>query len=143
MVEPVSLAATAVALLAPYLKRLAERTADDVADAALPAVKRLYQAVKQKLRPGTGAGQQLERVEQQPGSEAGRQALHTALAVELARDPGFADELASLVREAEAAGAPSVLASDAGVVAGRDVRQEGTYVAGRDMTIGGPGPDRQ
>jgi hypothetical protein len=42
MIEPVSLAAAAVGLLAPYLGRLAERvaeqTADAIADSALPAV---------------------------------------------------------------------------------------------------------
>jgi hypothetical protein len=54
--DPFSLAAAAVALLAPYLQQasgvLAERAGQAMADAALPKVKALYERIRAKLRPG-------------------------------------------------------------------------------------------
>jgi hypothetical protein len=124
-VEPFSLAAAAVA------------------DAAVPAVKRLYQALKDRLRPGTYAGSQLEGVEQRPDSESRQQALRSALAEELEADPAFAAEVERLVGEAQAAGGVQLTVSDAGVVAGRDVHQRGQYVAGRDLSIGNTDQDQR
>jgi hypothetical protein len=145
VVEPFSLATAAVALLTPLLQRaggrVAEQAADALTDAALPAVKRLYQAVKERLRPGTYAGSQLEGVEQRPDSESRQQALRSALAEELEADPAFAAEVERLVGEAHAAGGVQLTVSDAGVVAGRDVHQRGQYVAGRDLNIGDAGHD--
>jgi len=145
VVEPVSLAAAAVSLLAPFLQRLggqvAEQASDALADAAVPVVKRLYQTVKAKLLPGSYAGNQLEGVEERPDSEGRQQALRTALAEELAADPEFSVQVARLVSEAQAAGV-QVVANDAGAVAGRDVHQHGQYVAGRDLLIGDAERDR-
>jgi hypothetical protein len=146
MVEPISLAVAAISLLAPYLERfagrVAEQTADATADLALPAVRRLYEAVKAKLRPGTYAGAQLQGVVERPDSEGRQQALRTALVEEMESDPAFAAELERLVAEAQAAVGAQVTATNAGVVAGRDVTQRGNFVAGRDMSIGVP-PDKE
>jgi hypothetical protein len=147
MVEPFSLAAAAVTLLAPYLERLAGRVAeqatDTIADAALPTVKRLYQTVKAKLRPGSYAGNQLQGLEERPESEGRRQAMRTALAEELESDPTFAAELERLISEAQAAGGIRITATDVGVVSGKDAHLRGNYVAGRDMTVGGIPPKDQ
>lgn len=140
MVEPFSIAAAAVALLAPYLERLAKQVAeqatDAVGEAAVPAVKRLYQAVRARLRPGTYAGNQLQGLEERPESEGRQQALRTALVEELESDPAFAAELERLVSDAKAAVGTQITATDTGVVAGRDSSIRGQYVAARDMTIG-------
>jgi hypothetical protein len=146
--DPVTLAATAVGLLAPFLQRLGEKTAEKtseevsqtLSEGAVPAVKRLLKALKERLRPGTYAGNQLEGVEEKPASDTRQQALRDALAEELQADPAFAAEVQGLVDEAEAAGGVRVTATDAGVVAGGDVHQSGTYVAGRDMTLGAVPP---
>ncbi len=146
MIEPISLAAATVSLLVPLLQRLggrvADRASDALADAAVPAVKRLYQTLKERLRPGSYAGNQLQGVEERPDSEGRQQALRTALAEELAADQELAAQVERLVDEARAAGA-HINARDAGVVAGRDVHQHGQYVAGRDLQIGGAEPDRR
>ena len=140
MVEPVSLAASAVALLVPYLQqaagRVAEQATDAAVDVALPALKRLYEVVKAKLRPGTYGGNQLRGMEERPDSEGRQQALRTALVEELESDPSFAAELVHVVREAQEATGVRVSAVDAGVVAGRDARLRGRFVAGRDMNLG-------
>jgi murein L,D-transpeptidase YcbB/YkuD len=147
MVEPVSLAASAVALLVPYLERVAGRVAeqatDALADAAIPALKRLYEAVKARLRPGTYAGNQLQGVEERPDSEGRQQALRSALAEEVESDPAFAAELDRLVSQAQTATGVRVTATDVGVIAGRDAHLRGGYVAGRDMDLSGGIPPKQ
>jgi hypothetical protein len=146
VIEPISLAAMTVTLLVPFLQRIGERVADHasdaLADAAVPAVKRLYQTLKAKLSPGSYAANQLQGVEERPDSEGRQQALATALAEALAADQELAAQVERLVDEARAAGA-QVNARDAGVVAGRDVHQHGQYVAGRDLHIGGAESDRR
>ena len=68
------------------------------AESALPAVKRVYEAVKARLRPGSYAGNQLQGVEEKPESQGRQQALQGALAEVLEEDQGFAAELERLVR---------------------------------------------
>jgi hypothetical protein len=52
--DPVALAAAAVALLAPYLQQaggvLADRAGQAIADAALPKVKALYERIRAARR---------------------------------------------------------------------------------------------
>jgi hypothetical protein len=139
--DPVTLAAAAVGLLAPFLRSIGDTVAGEasetLSDAAVPVVKRLFKALKERLVPGSYSGNQLDGVEEKPDSATRRQALRDALAEEIAADPAFAAEVEALVTEADAAGGVQVTATDAGVVAGGDVHQRGRYVAGRDMTIGG------
>lgn len=147
MVEPVSLATAVVSLLAPFLRQLggqvAEKASAELTDAALPAIKRLYHTLKERLRPGSYARSQLQGVEERPDSEGRQQALRSALAEELESDPAFAAEVERLVSEAQAASGVQITANDTGVVAGRDVHQRGQYVAGRDLHIGDADRDRR
>jgi hypothetical protein len=139
-VDPVSLAGAVVALVAPYLKRVlegsADRAAEAAADAALPAAKRLFEAVKRRLRPGSYQAAQLEGVEEMPSSEGRQAALKTALVELFESEPALITELEPLVKAAEAEAGIRITASDAGIVAGGDVHQQGTYTAGRDQHIG-------
>jgi hypothetical protein len=139
--DPISLAGAAVGLLAPYLQQLAgkviDKTGEQLAEGALPAVKRVYEAVKARLRPGSYAGNQLQGVEEKPESPGRRQALQGALAEVLEEDEGFAGELERLVTQArEAAGWYAEVGMLEGTAAfGGDVHQRAEYLAGRDMTI--------
>lgn len=141
--DPAALAATAVAMLLPYLHQLAgrvtERTADALSDSGLPKVQQLYQTLKERLRPGSYAGNVLEGAEVRPDSEGRQQALGAALAEELQHDPDFAAEVERLVTQAQESGGATVSVTDSGAVAGRDLIQRGRNVAGRDLTIGTPG----
>jgi hypothetical protein len=140
--DPVSLAGAAVALLVPYLLRLGGKTIDkaseQLAEAALPALGRLYQAMKRRLVPGTYAGSQLAGVEEHPEREGRQQALVSTLAETLEEDAGFAAELAQLVTDAQAAVGVQVKFGhvEGPVAIGGDVHQHGHYVAGHDLTIG-------
>jgi hypothetical protein len=140
--DPITLAGAAVSLLAPYLEQLAgkviDKAGDQLAEGALPAVKRVYEAVKTRLRPGSYAGNQLQGVEEKPGSEGRRQALQSALAEILEEDKEFAAELERLVTQARhAAGWHAEVGKVEGTAAfGGDVNQEAEYLAGRDMLSG-------
>jgi hypothetical protein len=130
----------AVAAVLPYLKHLAgkvmSKAEEDVAAGAIPAVKRLYERVKERFADEPYAAAQLSGVAERPDSESRTVALRAALEEVLASDAEFAADVRRLVEEARANGAV-VVAQDAGVVAGGDVTMHGKYVAGRDMNIGG------
>jgi hypothetical protein len=139
--EPVSLAAAAVGLLAPYLQQtagvLADRAGQAIADAALPKVKALYERIRGKLRPGSYQEALLEGVREAPEDPGRQEILKAELAKIISQDPQFAAELERLVTEARAAGGVRITATDAGVVAAGDVQQwAGGDVVGRDK-IGG------
>jgi hypothetical protein len=136
--DPFSLAAAAVALLAPYLQQasgvLAERAGQAMADAALPKVKALYERIRAKLRPGSYQGALLDGVQEAPDDIGRQEILKTELAKVISQDHEFAAELERLVNEAQAAGGVHITATEAGVVAGGDVTQwAGGDVAGRDL----------
>jgi hypothetical protein len=139
--DPVSLSSAAVALLVPYLQRLGgkmtDKASEQLAEAALPALGRLYQAMKRRLVPGTYAGGQLAGVEEHPERKGRQQALVSTLAEMLEDDVGFVTELAELVTEAQAAvGVQTKFGRVEGPVAiGGDVHQHGHYVAGHDLTV--------
>jgi hypothetical protein len=142
-VDPLSLAAAAVGLLIPFFKpatdKVAERAGETIADAAIPRVKALFERVRARLAAAGGyQGALLEGVRQEPDDPGRQEVLKAELAKIIVQDQQFASELARLVSEIEQAVGVQVTATDAGVVAGRDVHQHGQYVAGRDMTIGRP-----
>ena len=146
--DPVTLAAAAVALLGPYLARiggrLAEGAGDQVADAALPALGRLYEAVRRRFAPGTYPGGLLAGVEERPEHEARRRALADALAEAVQDDRDFADALEKLVADAGAAAGTGVRIGrvEGPVAFGGSVVQKGRYVAGHDLVVGGDEPRR-
>ena len=138
--DPLSLAAAVVGLLVPLFKqaagRLAERSGESVADAAIPAVKALFARVRARLAPDKYRGALLDGLQAEPNDTERQQILKSELAKLIAQDEEFAAELARLVVEAEQAEGVQVTATDSGIVAGRDVYQQGQYIAGRDLTIG-------
>jgi hypothetical protein len=139
--DPLSLAAAAVALLAPYLQQaggvLADRAGEAIADASLAKVRALYEQVRAKLRPGSYQGALLDGVQEAPEDVGRQEILKAELAKVISQDQTFAAELERLVNEAEVAGGVQIAASDAGMMAGGDVHQwAGGDVVGRDK-IGG------
>ena len=86
-------AATAVALVAPYLAEGAKELAKKVGGEAGGRVVKLWDAVRGKL-----AGKEaLADVEAKPGDPRRWQALEVQLEKALAADPGFRGELARLI----------------------------------------------
>ena len=137
--DPVTLAGAVVGLVLPYLKRVGENLADAAADATLPAAKRLFGALKERLGGGSYQESQLEAVSERPESEGRAKALEAALVELFEERPEIARELEPFVKEAEAEAGVSFTAQDSGAVAGRDVNIQGKFAAGRDQHISGAG----
>ena len=146
--DPITLATTAAALLAPYLRHVADRALDNVgdslSDASVAKLGQLYQWLRGKVA-GKPAELALNRLEREPENDKYRVVLEVALAEHIESESrtgsGFAETLERLVAEARQAGGPALTQiTDAGAVAGRDVHIQGRNVAGRDLTIGTP-PD--
>ena len=147
--DPISLATSAAALLAPYLLRGADRAvgnlADTASDAAVAKVRQLHQWLRGVLTD-KHAERALSRLEDDPGNDRNRVAFEAELidVIEAESRNGrrFAATLERLVDEAKRAGGLAVTQiSDAGTVAGRDVNLRGTNVAGRDMVWNPPATD--
>ncbi len=94
--------AAAAALLGPYLAKAGEAAAKKAGEAAWAKVEALYQAVRRKFAADRDdyAQKTLQRLEEQPTSEARQAALADVLAEKAQADPTFARELARLVGEA-------------------------------------------
>jgi hypothetical protein len=141
--DPVSLAGAVVAVLGPYLARMAGRVADaagdELARAPLPKLGRLHDAIRRRLAPGTYEGNLLTGVEERPEHEGRRRALADALAETLEQDERFASELERLLEDVRASGdAGTRIGRVEGPVAvGGSVVQRGRNVAGHDLVIGG------
>jgi hypothetical protein len=112
-------------------------------EGAWAALSRIAEAVRARFGADQEVSQTLERLEARPTSQGRTQELAEVLQARLTADPSFAAELQRLVEEAEQAGGVRIAATDVGVVAGRDARLHGQYVAGRDQTIGGTHPDQR
>jgi hypothetical protein len=141
--DPVSLATSAAALLAPYLlDRGIGKVADEVTEAAVAKVRELYRWLRGALA-GRPADRALDRLERDPGNDGYLVAFQVELAdlveSKSGSDQAFVATLERLVEEAQrAAGVSFSQVHDTGAVAGRDVHLRGGYVAGRDMIIGTP-----
>lgn len=144
--DPTALAAGAVALLVPFLERAGGQLADQVGaglgQAVVDKLGHLYERVRSKVVGDRFAEPALERLAERPESELRQAAFAEVLGEVLGQDPSFAAELETLVEEARTAGGPAVTQiTDAGAVAIQgNVRLQGTYVAGRDMSIGDQEP---
>ncbi|MGC9084548.1 MAG: hypothetical protein ACP5ME_15410 [Anaerolineae bacterium] len=96
------IAAAAAALLGPYLAKAGEALAKKAGEAAWAKVEALYQAIRRKFAADRDdyAQKTLQRLEEQPSSEARQAALADVLAEKAQADPAFARQLAALVGEA-------------------------------------------
>ncbi|WP_341679088.1 hypothetical protein [Niveibacterium sp. SC-1] len=104
--DPVTLAGTAVAVLAPYLGKAAEKFAGAAGDAAWKKAGEFYDALKTRLAGHPGAADALTDLAATPADPDAQAALRQALKKLIASDPDFARELAAL--SDQAAAPPSV-----------------------------------
>lgn len=141
--DPMALAGSAVALLVPYLERVAGRVvgqaAEDLDQAVMGVVGRIYNAIKGRVTVDGFAEGALKRLEQRPVDEGRQATLQDVMAELIEGDPAFQTVLTKLVEEAKATGGTSIaqIADSGAAAVGGNVTMTGTHVAGRDMTIGG------
>ncbi|HEU5027148.1 MAG TPA: hypothetical protein VFV01_19680 [Spirillospora sp.] len=138
--EPVTLAAAAVGALVPYLGQMAEgglaRLGEAASDGVSQRIAELYRTIRGRIAGARYEETILEGAEAQPENEGRRAALQNVLTELIDADPEFATRLERLVEELKAVEARHLQVADSGAVAGNDLHQTGTYVAGRDLRIG-------
>ncbi len=98
--EPITLATAAVAALAPYLGKAAEKFATAAGDAAWKKASELYDALKSRLASHPAAAEALDDLAQAPTDVDIQGALRQQLKKLIANDPEFARTLASLTEAA-------------------------------------------
>jgi hypothetical protein len=92
-----TLAASVVAVLAPYLAKAGEEFAKEVGKAAVSKISTLYQAIKDRFQRHTAASESLADLETAPNDQDAQAALRQQLKKQLADDPAFADTLYQLI----------------------------------------------
>lgn len=96
----VEIVSSAVALLSPYLVKVAEGSAQEAGKNSWEKIKGIYQAIRQKFANDKDdyAQQTLKRLEEKPAEKRRQQALEAILEEKLA-DSDFATRLAELVQD--------------------------------------------
>jgi hypothetical protein len=135
--DPITLAASVVALLAPYLTRVGEQLTDKAVDATVNTAEMLYQKVKEKFSKDEYARQTLERLEQEPESTSRQAATTAVLEEQVKSDPVFAEALQKTIAEEAKEAGPSIRQSVN--VSGsnnrtRDINQFGTVTGEVDLS---------
>lgn len=134
--------AVLVALLAPFLKRLAEQGGEIVeagveklGDAAWDLARRVWERLRPRVESKEAAREAVDDVARSPDDARARAALELQLQKLLAAAPELAADLKALLEEGEQSG---IVATDGSVVIGGDVRADRGGVAGaRDIHIEG------
>jgi hypothetical protein len=141
--DPVTLAGAAVGLMVPYIKQLtgrfSETAGEKLAETAIAPLARLLSGVRTRFENNRDsyAKTQLEAVSARPENTGRQEGLRTALIEVLQEDQDFAAQLERLVAEAQqATGWQAVVGGVQGTAAiGGNVRQQASYLAGRDMIV--------
>jgi hypothetical protein len=99
--DPVTLAATAVAVLAPYLPKMAEGVAKKAGEMAVESIAPLYQLIREKFSSHGDAAAQaaLMRLSDDPASQPERNQVAEAIQHRITDDPVFGAKLDALIQE--------------------------------------------
>lgn len=133
-----TIAATTVALLAPYLTEAGKAVAKEVGKAAWQQVEGLFQVVRDRFQGNPAAETALKDLEKAPDDPDSQAALRKELKKALHDDDAFAARLMELIRKdqlaeatysatavgsgAAAAGVGNVIAGERGVAVGGKVK---------------------
>lgn len=131
------LAAAAVALILPYIKRtlapVGQEVANDVADAAGAKLKALYERIRQKFRKGSYQGALLDGVEESPDDTDRQEALTRELAKQLEADQAFGESVTSLINSIKGTSYSFTAYGENVGIIGQNVDIKGQTVIGRDQ----------
>ena len=97
----VEIVSSAVALLSPYLVKVAEGSAQEAGKNSQEKIKEIYQAIRQKFTGDQDdyAQQTLKRLEEKPAEKRRQKALEAILEEKLEADSDFAAQLTELVQD--------------------------------------------
>jgi hypothetical protein len=94
-----SLAATAVAVLAPYLTKAGEKFAEEAGKAALARIENLYQYLKTRFEKEPAAKDALSDLEANPKDDDVKATLRRQLTKQMNADPSIQDALQTLLKD--------------------------------------------
>lgn len=94
--DPVSMASTAVAMLAPWLMKASEAAASEIGKKSLKAGDKLLRLLWSRWK---GKPEEQRLVEATSGEETAKANLQSALAVELASDNDFAEHVKAILSQ--------------------------------------------
>jgi hypothetical protein len=131
-----TIAAGAVAVLAPYFAKAGEAVAEKVGGAFADKAGALVQAIKQKFSGDTDAEQTLALATRKPDSKGLQASLEEVLRDKMRDDQDFTTLVERLVTEAQQADTNQVVTGSRNIsVAGP---AQGIFVTGDSATIGKP-----
>jgi len=97
--DPATLAASALAVLSPYLAKAAGKLAEGLGEAAIEQGGKLFDKLKARFAGSPAEARQLQDLQAAPQDPLNQMALQKLLRDTLAQDPGFASELAALLAQ--------------------------------------------
>lgn len=105
--DPTALAATATALLAPYIAKAGEKLAEKVGEKLPEQIGKLWTTIAAKFKGKPAAEEAVKDLAANPKDEDNQAAFRKELKKLLAEDDGFVNELAKLLQAAQVAHAES------------------------------------
>ena len=104
-----TVAASAIAVLAPYLAKAGESFAETAGEKLAEKVGTLYRAIKDRFKSDNDAEQTMALVEAKPDSKPRMSALEEVLVEKMKEDPNFAATVNRLVEDAKEADSRKIL----------------------------------
>ena len=95
--DPATIAASVVTLLAPYVKDAGQELVKTVGDVGVRKVRDLLSLLKQRFASDPAAAQDLSRFEKEPAKRADD--LKETIVAKVQADPAFADEITQRVND--------------------------------------------
>lgn len=142
--DPVTIATTTTTLLAPYLKKAAEKTAEKIGEKLPASVGKVWTAIRTKFAGKPAAEEAISDVVVKPHNPLFQSALTNQLCKVLEADPTFAAEFERLLAEAQTGSSRTIItgsgaiATEEGVAAGEGGFANRGNIYG-DVTVGGKG----
>ena len=131
-----TIAASAVAILSPYLAKTASSFAEKAGEQLAEKAGSIYQFIKKQFSGDSSAETKLALVEKEPESKALMSVLEEQLVKKMNADSNFATELNRLVEEAKVADSNKVFnLGERNIGVGGDVSGS-TFISGDSNTIG-------
>jgi hypothetical protein len=115
--EPLTLAATAVAFLSPYLVKAGEKAVEEVGKKLPTAVGQMWQAIMARFKDKPAAAEAVKDVVAKPQDEDNQAALRKELRKVLETEPTFVAELERLLAAAQREAGDTITNTGSGAVA--------------------------
>jgi hypothetical protein len=141
--DPVTLAASVLTILSPYLAKAGEKVVDKMIDTLPENAGKLWAALTEKFKGKPVAEEAVQDLANNPANEDIRTVFRIQLKKALTEDPEFLAALEVLAKKAEAESIKnSAVASGHGVAINVGGSVRGNIVIGNHNAVNGPGKEK-